>query len=403
MNDPFIKVLDRVEHISPFHARAASKMDLRVTPFFFDGKVEGYARVWYDPSVDKFAIDFTPRLLAMTIDTQAFVLMHEVEHVLRSHLSKPKLATARRWNIAGDCCINNDLIDEMFSKMVLDANLIADIVTKERMQIPLETETIDEVYKLLPEDLDDIATGTLASDDIATDNQGTEAGDDNEEAVKDLIRELHKEEGKGGLGNVPTRFKDLLSKEHERKLDWKALLWEAFGRVKPLPKPAFSKINLRKWAANGIIAPGTRLPREARVFVGCDTSGSVVGALPWFLKELQNCVDDLAMPIDLCFTETGPKEGWLTGIEKIEGDPRVKKAIDNYYGGAAHFDWVYPKLYEEDPKYDLVILFTDCYNTPPMKPPHGPGGRTVILNIGSPDTKWQHCEVYYVKVNQDEL
>ena len=403
--DPYQPVLERVEDISMFHALAAGKMDLRVTAFFFDGKTEGFARVYYDPSVDRFAIDFTPRLLKMDIDTQAFVLMHEVEHVLRGHMTRPKLFTARRWNIAGDCCINNDLIDDFFSVMRLSADLVGTMVTKERFNIDTSLETIEEVYKALPPDpdLEDmVPSGSITSDDCASNHEGSQDANDGEGALEDLVRELRKEEGRGGHGEVPTRFKDLLAPEHKKKLDWQALLREAFGRVKPMPKPAFSKINMRKWASHQLIAPGSRLPREPRVFVGCDTSGSVVGALPWFLVELENCIKDLGMPVDMCFTESGEKHGWLTGVKSTK-DEAVKKATDNYVGGASHFDWVYPKLYKSEPRYDLVILLTDCYNTPPQQAPHGPGGRTVILNVGSRETQWAHCEIYHVDIEKSEM
>jgi predicted metal-dependent peptidase len=49
-------------------------------------------------------------------DDLAVVLLHEVNHVLRGHSGRCELvhADARRWNIAGDAEINDDLVEGGF-------------------------------------------------------------------------------------------------------------------------------------------------------------------------------------------------------------------------------------------------------------------------------------------------
>lgn len=400
----FSAVLERVREISPFHEKVAREMDLAVQAFFFENGEEGWARVMFQPKRNKFRIEFTPRLLSDHIDTQAFVLMHEVEHVLRGHMTRPKYTTPRRWNIAGDACINDDLIDEHFSSMRLNKTLIAAIVTHARLEIDEDFDTIEDVYRQLPPDktLEEACpTGTIGSDDIGeAAAEGSGAAEAVEEAVEDLVREVFRSDGDNPIG-VPTRFKELYAPKHRKKLDYRSLMREAFGRVKPMPSPTFAKINLRKFASTGLIGPGTRLKQDPKIFVGCDTSGSVIGYLPWFLQELNNCLTDLGTPVDLFFTEAFEK-GWHKNITEI-----TKEILDQsgYYdprGGGTEFRWVYPHLIEAPTQYDLVIMLTDCFTDAPPGRLHAPGGRTVILNVGDKDTTWPFCEVYPTSVPKEE-
>lgn len=400
----FAPVLERVRELSPFHEKASREMDLAEQAFFFDNIEEGYARVMFHPGKKKFRIEFTPKLLKLDIDTQAFVLMHEVEHVLRGHMTHPKYATPRRWNIAGDACINDDLIDEHFTSMHLDKKLVGMIITHARLEIDEDFETIEEVYRQLPADPElekKILENVPTSDDIVNGtNENDPDAEDMEEAIEELVREVSRSDGEGGTG-VPTRFQDLFAPKHRKRLNYKSLMFDAFGRVKPVPQPTFSKINKRKWATQGIIAPGSRLKQEPRIFVGCDTSGSVQGYIPWFLQELDNCLKDLDAPVDLFFTEAFEK-GWHRNISKI--DEEIYRAIGYRapQGGGTEFRWVYPQLIEADPKYDLVLLITDCYTDCPPAPLHALGGRTVVLNVGRDDATWPHCEVYTTDVPNDE-
>lgn len=404
LSDPFAKVLERMREISPFHEKASREMDLAEQAFFFDTGDEGYARVMFHPGKQKFRVEFTPKLLAMDEDTQAFVLMHEVEHVLRGHMTRPKHATPRRWNVAGDACINDDLIDEHYTAMRLDAKLVGMIITHARIEVDEDYDTIDDVYRQLPPDaeLDKMCpTGGITSDDLHEGAQeGSEEASDMEEAVEELIREVTRSDGEGGIG-IPTRFQDLFAPKHKKRLSYKSLMQEAFGRVKPLPTPTFAKINKRKWATHGLIAPGTRMKQEPRIFIGCDTSGSVMGYIPWFLQELNNCIEDLGVAVDLFFTEAFEK-GWHHEVTSITKEIFDAAGVYDARGGGTEFRWVYPQLIEKDPKYDLVILLTDCYTDCPPAPLHSLMGRTVILNVGRDNTTWPHCEVYATDLPDDE-
>ena len=54
-------------------------------------------------------------LAAHTVEENAAVMLHEIGHLLRDHEARRKASGAvdeRRWNTAGDCEINDDLIAE---------------------------------------------------------------------------------------------------------------------------------------------------------------------------------------------------------------------------------------------------------------------------------------------------
>jgi predicted metal-dependent peptidase len=130
-----------------------------------------------------------------------------------------------------------------------------------------------------------------------------------------------------------------------------------------------------------------------------------VGYVPWFLVEIGNCIHDLEAEVDLHFTEAFDK-GWIKKIDKIDkSNLKDIMKVAGYTaagGGGTEFRRVYKDLIELNPRYDLIILFTDCYTDPPRERLHAPSGRTVVLNVGNPKTSWKYCEIYNVEVPSSE-
>lgn len=400
--NPFEPVLDKIEVLSPFHRMALGQMDLRQQAFFFqETGEEGWARVRYERDTMKFVVEATPRLLSSDIETQAFIILHEIEHVLRGHLAKPKMCTPRRWNIAGDIVINDDLNDEfvLTGKLKMDPELWNKLCSHAAFKIDSSLVTIDEVYRELPADPEELdkqcqgggGAGIPTTDDLQG-THGDDAADQEEidEAIEEIARELRKGQG---YGTVAARFKDLMAPPHKAKVDWKALLREAFGRIKPTPKPDYNKINPKKWMTYKGIAPGKKMPQEPTIFVGIDTSGSCMGAIPFFLQELNQCIKMVEVPIDGCFIDTQ-----MYRFDKVDSvDEKLKNNVRG--GGGTYFAEMYKHLKQADPTYDLVIIMTDTWVEPPE---HPLGKRTIVLNISGSDANWKFCEMYNVEIGETE-
>lgn len=426
--NPFDKILDAVESISRFHYRALMSVDLRRASFF-QGDTAGYGRVGLDKKRRKFTIELTPKMLEAGLNDQAFVLMHEIEHILRGHLFKPDNVDHVLWNIAGDALINTDLEQEYFGKREMQFDIQKTFVTRENHNIPPEADTVEKVYDFLydeskknggqtgkpmqggagkgqgqgqPQSGQNPGTqpggspGTLptgpSGNQIGTANDiiDTENADpsDMDDAHRDLVKDL--KEGQS-FEFAPARFKNMHKSNSQSKMSWRDIMRAAFNKIKPDPIVTFSKVNVRKWAA-GFLAPGRKFQGLPRVFVGIDTSGSCEAAGPYFMQELNQCLEATGLTVDGCFIDT--KMYPFENIDKVDEEFMSKSKG----GGGTYFSEMYNHILKADPKYDMVIIMTDCYVDAPTEKL---SDRTIILDIGA-EVDWPYCEVYPVKITADD-
>lgn len=428
INDAF----DMIYGISRFHYLAMNAVRVRHLNFCFPGTDRvGWGRLCYNPLNNRMYIDLTDRAMEYDVPTIAFILMHEVEHILRSHIPCPYDRHPVKWNIAGDILINEGLLENELS--LHEIAIRREIVTRNSYDVPAKLDTTEEVYDYIPEKkcasvqahgADAPCSGGDLHNDAASgeENDGEEGeegkgkgngGDVDYEATADdgetyditeddiphhVVEGIRKKmmdnitKGRGlGSNSIPNRFKEMFE-EKPQKVDWMAVLRDAFNEVCPELEVTWSRLNRRKYAFGkslglDVVNPGHRIPRRPSIFVGIDTSGSCNGAIPYFLAEVNNLLKTKELEIDACFIDTS-----MYLVRDVRQIDDLKDKVTG--GGGTEFTPMYEHLTEGEKRYDLVIIMTDCYVNAPTKPL---GGRTIVLNIAQP-VEWPHCEQYLVDI-----
>lgn len=431
------EAMDFVYGISRFHYLAMNTVGVRHLNFKFPGTDKmGWGRLCYNVLKHRLYIDMTDRALEYDVPTIAFILMHEVEHVLRSHVPCAYNRNPIKWNIAGDILINQDLLDNEFQLHTVEIE--NEVYKRKQFKVPLHLQTTEEVYDYIPDDSGVViatkgAEAPCSGGDIHKEGEGKEKkegegecsgeGDGEGDGEGEVDRDATSEDGdtyniteddiphhivegarekmidniKKGRGlsssSVPNRFKDLFE-EKQPKVDWRAILMDAFSEICPELEVTWSRINRRKYAFGqsrsiDCINPGHRIPRRPNVFVGIDTSGSCGGAIPYFLAEVNNILRSKDLEIDACFIDTS-----MYLVERVKQIDDLKEKVTG--GGGTEFTPMYNHLTEGEKRYDLVIIMTDCYVNAPPKPL---GDRTIVLNIGQP-VEWDFCEHYLVDIDR---
>lgn len=425
---PFAKLLERVEHISRFHYIALRAIDMRIT------NMPGWGCVSLNKTNKRITIELTPKTMAMALDDQVFTVMHETEHILRGHLAKPNERDPLLWNIAGDCLINTDLANDYNRTLCYTQDFYKQLYSKEVLKVPDSCNTIELVYDYLLKNHPELKSkpkNGAGKENSKGQNQGegedgndgsdgggggsgseSQAGDQSKppgndlaypeecdsDEISDAVRDIAKRIHAGrGFEHAPARFKELLTKKHEKKVDWRQLMHNAFHRVKPELTITYSKINARKYSSIGIVAPGRKMRGLPNVYVMIDTSGSCVAAAPFFLEELNNILEETGLEVEGCFLDTS-----MYPFGKVsEVTQELRKNVIG--GGGTDFTQAYNYLWNQDVPYDLVIMMTDCYVDGPKTPI---ANRTIVFTIGAEDFmngSCPGCEMYKVEIKAEEL
>lgn len=349
------------------------------------------------------------------IDEVVFVLVHEMLHIVLGHVTSRIRSPHGAWNVATDAVIDamctqmrkkvpswvilpgrysvdmfgDDLLTRYGVKRTDVANTIAswkieDDVTSEKYFNELmkkHSEKFEEkvvsvcIGRKGNEDgkLSDFEgfdshdwNVTIDSDDEGNDRaNGQGAGNgqsfdfsDFEEYISEKARDLvekavqNADTKSNGWGNMPADYQNSIRKMVSRKVDWRTLLKQFYGRtLRGDRKCTIRRIN-RKYP---MIHPGTSRSYVAKLFVAIDESGSVGNeAVEMFFGELAELTKKTS--VDWAPFDTRCEEKNLKTWKK--GRPSPDKR--DYCGGTC---FQAPTDYANDPKnrgrWDGFVILTD--------------------------------------------
>lgn len=243
--------------------KAKIKLMARPDSAFFTTVCFSLKHVW-DGSIptactDGKEIRYNPAFfMSLSTEEQVFLLLHESMHVAYLHMVRTQTRDRRKWNIAADYVINQQLVDRGFkmpSMGLLDAQYAG-----------MSTE---EVYKLLPEnptqecDMDIIP----GNGDLATEEQLTQD-------VQDILvrANIQSKMSNDKPGTIPGDIQIFLDKLLNPKLPWNRILQKYLN--------AFCKNDYSFRKPNRRFFPKYHLPslygeKLMNLSVAVDTSGSV--------------------------------------------------------------------------------------------------------------------------------
>ena len=290
-----------------------------------------------------YNIDF---VLSLDLYELAFVICHEIEHIVRAHCIRRYDVDSTLYNIACDYTIHGH---KSKPKIGLSEE------QGERVRIPLEDQicwipdnwnpnlTAEEYYALLVDNANDngkpIDDHTVWDSDLPVEEV--------ERAISDYIRSVQSQ----STGIMPGHWKIHLTETITRTVPWNVLLRRFISN---LSRKRTS--TLRRSRRRDIFgAPGKVRQNNRRVTVVVDVSGSVSESLlEKFFGELDSCTDHAQL--DLLLWDSA-FQGFYKDYKSKDWRERVKLTGRGGTDMAAPIVW----LNEKGIRSDCRIIFTDGY------------------------------------------
>lgn len=289
--------------------------------------VDQHLRLYYDPKV----------IATWKPDMIEGVLRHEIGHVIRNHAARCGARDPLKWNLAGDCEINDDLMAE---KVALPDGCATPKLFK--LKDGELAETYYEQIKLQIVKVG-IASGQCGS---VADGQGKtgEAPADGDGKVppgvsaaeQGLMRMRVAEDVQAhvkskGRGRLPAWLERWATEHLTAKVDWRRVLAahirRAVGDVRGMTDYTYTRPSRRQLP--GIVMPAMRQP-VPRIAVVVDTSGSMSAT------ELSQCLAEIAKVL-----ESGGHRDGVTVISvdaAVHTVQKVFKAEQVHLGGGGGTD-----------------------------------------------------------------
>lgn len=349
------RALTRLAFDQPFFGTLVA-----MTPVVEDRDLEAMStngqRVYYNPTF----------LESLTDDEALGVLVHELMHIVYLHCDPARRGgrEPRRWNVAGDYAINQELVSRGFSlpKGALLSRRYSGLCT-------------EEIYELLP------AGSTLGCledhlIEMPAEARGCVQG-----------RVLTAAAVAGGRGELPGDLPRWISRLRASRVPWRRLLRAFAHDVLTREEQSFLPPNRRHlWDERYL--PATRPGKRCSLVVAVDTSGSIGDAqLTAFAAEMKAiasiCDEALAITCDAKVHEAVATDGLGKFLAKLKFTGR----------GGTDFRPVFNHIAKLKPPPDALIYLTDGDGEFPKTPPRGyhvlwcltepvevPWGRTLLLD-----------------------
>ena len=320
----------------------------------------------------------------------AFVIAHEVEHIIRLHALRRETRDARRWNEAGDYGINNDLME---MGLPMPTNAEGEYVgLLERSYAGLSTEQIYARLDDKPQDKEGSGDGSGdESGDSSGGGSGDESGDSSgdgsgggkaqPEMAGDLLPTKAKSEAEKasidtrvrgrivaaaaqvkaskGVGAIPAHLQGLIDELTEPRVDWKQELHE-FVTATAKDDVTWGRSN-RRVRHRGLRLPAPYSETVGPIAVILDTSGSCWGHIGDFLSELQGAaVDAQPESIHIYFVDTTVQAAVTTTADDFEAD--MGDLLRNPpLGGGTDLRAGFSAIEASGEAIEAVLVLTDLY------------------------------------------
>lgn len=328
---------------APFFGALALRLELVEDPScdtaWTDGRSIGYSPAFVDSLQD-------PELVAL--------LAHEVMHVAAGHPWRRGAREARRWNMACDYAINEQLQESGFqlpSGALLDANYRG--MPSEWIYDRIPEQSGGEEEEGAPQ------PGEVRDAPSETDQSGTPAPTeaDWQQAVQQAAQLAA---ARGELPGAAERFAKAVT---EARVDWRSVLLR-FVQERSRDDYSWTRPSSRH-LPRGLYLPALRSEQLGEIAVAIDTSGSVDDTLlRQFAAELDAIRSELqprAVRVLYCDYSVRKQERY---------DPGEPLQLAAHGGGGTDFRPVFAEL-EEDPPALLVYL-TDLDGPYPAAAPEYP-------------------------------
>lgn len=278
-------------------------------------------------------------------DVVMSAIAHEVGHCVFEHIGRRGGRDAKRWNHAGDYVINLVLKDSGFT---VPSNWLCNTA--------YAGMSTDQIYQMLPPDLDD---GPGAFDEIHDAPQDGEITDEWKIAA---VQAANAQREHGTLPDSLKRFVDDIVKG---RADWRAVM-RRFMTDSTRDDYSYQRVN-RKFASLGIFLPGLYCEAMGEVVAVIDTSGSITKEV---LAEFGGEISELRNQIRPSLTRVMYCDARVNHVDEFE--PYDDFHVDAHGGGGTDFRPPFRWIDERGIEPKCFVYLTDGYGDFPKEAPNFP-------------------------------
>lgn len=304
---------------------------------------------------------------SLSLKETEFLFGHEIGHIIYDHMGRRGSRDPKMWNVAGDYCVNGDLIEHKVGERITKVQILHD--TKyagwpaERVYDDLQNRQ-DEMQKLFQQVLDE----HLDEDDGMGGNGDGKDGDkegkggrpkiskEEADAIRDEIKEAVLQAANSvDASQIPGGVKRLIQDLTAPKIDWRSLLQQ---QIESVFRSDFSwtKPNRRGWHMDAIM-PGMIPGTMVNVDIAIDTSGSIsTQMIKEFLSEVLGIMEAYTeYKIRLWCFDTA-----IHNVQEYTSDNLQDiREYEPGGGGGTDFDVNWQFMKENDIQPSKFIMFTD--------------------------------------------
>ena len=314
-------------------------------------------------ATDGFAIYYNPAWIeqeGFTPKQVAFILCHEVEHMVRLHCSTTRRGARDHevWNIAGDLTLNADLID-VLPKDWCPEGALYDPAYK-GLTIEQAYERLMKMGSKPSSQWADIVAADLSVGDLAR--------------VRGRIIQAAARAGRGG---VPEHMQKLIDELAEPTVDWRRVLAE-FMQALARDDSSWNRRN-RRGVYRGLVLPSRASGALGRVGLIIDVSGSVHAIIPSFVSEFVGLVETLApQEVHAVFCDTDVADEVRGTVQDVQAWRNEGQVI---YGGGTDLRCGFDALARDGQWPDVIVVLTDADT--PWPDPVEVGAPVIVIRAGS--------------------
>lgn len=292
-------------------------------------------------------IRYNPEFVAkLTLPETIFVLTHETLHTVFHHVTRRGNRDANRWNMAADYVINNILVKENIGTM-----------PKNCLYDPDMPDTAEEVYKLIPKEMEGKKPGNDHGNGGSLDDMRDAGKDEAERQEKENIKRVEivkAARAAKAMGQLSKGLERLVNEATRSKADWKSIL-RNFMTERTKTDWSYAKPK-RRFLGEDIYLPGMTGEKMESAVIAVDCSGSVSPELlSHFGAEIRGIIQDVAP------TETHVLyfDSQILKHDKYSPDDLVE--IKPIGGGGTDFRPIWSYLHEQAIDPACCIVLTDMY------------------------------------------
>mgnify|MGYP001116255910 CR=1 FL=1 len=288
----------------------------------------------------------------MPLSHRIGILKHEMLHIIFGHLFRSKDLDHKKYNIASDCALNQQITREHLPEGAIYPD---NFPSKEAVNHP--DETAEYYYSLLDQEQeeDENAEGQEGQPNLDDHSLWDQVSGDpcvQQEITKKMVEKAAQETQKA-KGRLPGNYSQIIENlTVTREVDWKRVLRSIVGNKKANKRKTLMRRDRRLPFANWI--KGTTKDRVFELGIISDVSGSVSDAALYSLwGEILNICKMYNIPASMVQVDTEP-----TDPEELTKD---MKAIERKACGGTYLSPAIEKFKEHKVKYDALVVTTDGY------------------------------------------